>query len=458
MLCIAGMVAACGKSPPAAGVPRAAPPSASATPVASGSLALVSLEIRDEWRGLGIDVPDTATWRVTREGDGYRMRGTAGISYKHEVTTRVDAPVPVARVEALATALRAPLLESVDLAAVNIDAGRMQAWLDGKEAELLPRATTDDFRQRIRAWRDGFRNPAVLRAAVSRGFPGFAIDDQPFVTVSATFADGRRVSYRSTSGMQWLLPWENADKLPTFDTALPVAVGNLLPEGSPNRSRFMDMAKPPGGDSYIASGVREELGALRAEAEAPEAVADLRTAFRLDNLIAFANPPDAFLRADLRAKDTTGKFALGVRIPLHSGRIDPADMAEVGRRWATMTASDALQRAAGKSEVRVFRAFYTPTERPGASDGDEIADRALFVEQMHAMGKLKNVQPDSPLLAHAFVVMEGHKRAWMILADGRSVLWQAFTAPGGRARSCAVLPSESQAISPPTAWCVGDGA
>lgn len=219
---------------------------------------LVRLSIDEEWNGLSLDAPRKAHWEVVPEAAGYRLRGKATATFDDKVVASVARTVSATQVSTLTSALRAPAVPTADPAVLGVDEAAAQARLDKLAADLTRRATTDDLRKRILAWRAELRTPKGYREAVTRAVGGMAVDDYPRITIKAVFADGREVGIHSASSDIWMLPWSTEAGVNTFDPALPRALGALLPDASPNRERLLQPVQPD------TSGFRVRMGTLRA--------------------------------------------------------------------------------------------------------------------------------------------------------------------------------------------------
>lgn len=375
-----------------------------------------------------------AHWEITPRGQGYWLQGKATDEFGRKTTAELNQAVPTPAVDAVIAALRAPARPLVEPADVYVDEARAQAVLDGMAAELSRRATTDDLRKRIQAWRDDLRQPAVFRKALTGVIGGGGIPDfDPTITVTARFKDGSHVSFETRTAYNPMLPWEINGTTPSYDPALTRALATVLPAQSPNKPYTDDgLVKHPEGEGAVKQAVSESYDTLDAETWAPRATAALRSRLDVVQLRSRSRNGDPMLEATIRLPGMPANLVMIGRVTLDTlrdGQYPPGVLDEMQRQLRVVAKASALAARArrdptGEYHVRFDRLSFP---RPTDSDAEEARRRQLFIDQMHASGKLKDLTAVSPAVAGAVMVTDADSIVFAALADGRTVLWQDRT-------------------------------
>lgn len=128
------------------------------------------------------------------------------------------------------------------------------------EADAMERATDafmmGDCHKRLR------RSDILI--AMRRYYEGNWTDDYPSFAVTVTFRDGRKVTATSRAKANVPLPWI-VDGITTWNQAIPIAVGKLMPVQSLSRDRLAYAVKPDrlAWGSFDDEGVQRRIQRLK---------------------------------------------------------------------------------------------------------------------------------------------------------------------------------------------------
>jgi hypothetical protein len=393
------------------------------------------VDIRSEWSGFSPTSPITAEVTLDRAADGdYRLSSTMKKGQDPEV--RSAGVVSRESVQALVDALSAPAQRGIALADLGVSITKVQEAVDETlVSHGLPGVPEASLR--VKRYRQSLRNPQVLARTVARGFEGFHTDDYPYVSIRVQLDDGRVLSASSRSQHYLMLPWNRRPAGRSFAPGLPLAIGRLLPAEAVNRERLQSPIDDWSLGYLIRSGVYDDLDRLVAEALAGEAMHTVRDAFEVSDVRIF--PPgsaNAFLDATLALPTGASQVRARVRLPISSGRL--SDESELGRIYRNLLAAKAVpfwsERLGGIPGVRFE--VYGMDQWPS----DALPDQ--FLADMRSRQLLLELGAPGALTDMILVSSEDWSEQWVVLRDGRVVLWRRGPEEGRPARMIAkILPA-----------------
>ncbi|HWG18935.1 MAG TPA: WG repeat-containing protein [Terracidiphilus sp.] len=222
------------------------------------------ITIRSMWGGLGPHQDSTVF--IQRDQAGY---------------IRAGKPIDPRFVDALVSALQAPLIPKPDLANLGIT----QSWLN-KEAGLQEtrsygqaNATTPGQKA---LFEKSFTDIRLISRLVPELFQNWHTDDNPGARVEIVFDNGEKLTAYSSSQFAYMLPWcVGPDKKASYNVAISRAVSALLPDKTVNKDRLAedDLAKEL--NEAVVSSIETEYNLRGAEDMAGQALAQLRQKYHV---------------------------------------------------------------------------------------------------------------------------------------------------------------------------------
>ena len=421
------------------GVSCAQPP-----PTVSGASA-DEVSIRSAWAGLSPDSPLITELMFKRSEAGYTMTGMNSRAGKLSAIAPVQ--VPVADVEALVTAANAS--PSAEFA--TVDLGRpgedIQARIEEETDSGDDFADAPAIADKLRPYRDSLRRPEVLAATLTDGFRSFHTDDYPRVQIEITLTDGSKLAVSSRSQQYLMLPWSRKGGPSNYSTAISQALWQLLPEGATNRKRLHGPISDFELDELVSAALFDPLNQLKAEATAGEALRVLDANFAVESAKAqkrFSGMDlGPVLFASLRLPDGPENLSMQVRLPLEGDALEEP-VADIERLRSALSLAQAAPALAARMRDQPGEDFRMHDRFGYTWLNERTADQ--FIAQMKQLGKLEELGDGPGLMRGAVMVEEGNAPAhWIVLADGRAVLWKKYTnapATAGTARCASILTGE----------------
>lgn len=410
---------------------------------AESTPSVTRITIQSYWAGYSPVTPVKTDLVIERHGGGYRLSGTINrhkFAKPEPVEVVPPKVVPVVRIAALVSALRAPAQSVVDLKAIGLSPLEVQQAIDTAWQMTGLANLHAPIRAKADALRESLRQSDTLAATITRGFAAWHTDDAPYVAVKVEMSDGTILSSCSTSQQAFMLPWKDAAGEASFNTAIPVAIQALLPRGSTNRERLrspdVDL------DELLPEGLAEQAGLLRTEDEAGPALRELEARFKVSNVAPLpAYEGEApLLAADLQLNDTPANLVLSTRLPLGGGALI-SGKADIDRIASALTLAQSNPALLARMKASPTHQF-TMSDRFGWEWLNARTSRQ-FVDQMQAMGKLPELKSHPQSMQGAVMVLEGKDPIyWIVLPDHRAVLWKQYTKHVGGPDSmrCASVP------------------
>jgi hypothetical protein len=191
--------------------------------LASGQDRVRQVTIRSRWGGLGPH--SDATIVITRAQNGYK---------------REDQFIEPKLVDALVSAVRAPLIPKPDLAQLGITS----SWLIAHAASQQPHSNNDpgELTSGQRAlFQRSFTDMNLIARVLPELFENEHTDDYPGARIEIVFEDNNKLVAYSNSQFAYMLPWSiGAGKNVTYNPSISRALAALLPPKTVNKDRLAD--------------------------------------------------------------------------------------------------------------------------------------------------------------------------------------------------------------------------
>jgi hypothetical protein len=351
-------------------------------------------------------------------------------------------PVAAADVRRLVAAMEAPALPVPDARLIGYTDAEIKAAIDA----VVPVGSFDkapgDVRAKLAAIRTSLHDQRGLSEALREGFASMHPDDFPHSRVEIRLTNGRRLTAHAGSQHALLLPWTNQDNIATYAPELPRAVAALLPKDAPNRDR-LQRTRGLDLEMMLNEALGEQLVALDAEAFAAPALARLRKQFLVDRVVRSHNAAEKRddLHVLLHRRGEPANFGVNGLLTAHDGMLDASSDAALARFPLLLDRALAAPGMAERIAAKPASRFMVFDESAMAEHVMDARTARQFVEQMHAIGKLRKLDADSPQLKDALLVVEDGLTFWVVLPDRRAILWKKFDPSSkDRGRRCAGIP------------------
>ena len=242
-LLILALLAACSAPAPPAATETPGPTS---RPAMTRAPEVTSIEIADEWGGLG-QRTDVSVLLVP-EGADFRREGMVRTYTDSELLE--SALVPRAAVMALVDAAVAPRVSREALIATLVAPAALADSAESAHAAIAEAEPCGPAAKALFLGR--YTDPDAARAALVTYFDSRHTDDYPHVEVEITYADDQ-VVLASDSQSAWLVPWTTPEG-ESWNPALARALADVLPPQSPNRAALSAPAA-----HVVAHAVRDSI-------------------------------------------------------------------------------------------------------------------------------------------------------------------------------------------------------
>ena len=390
---------------------------------------------------------------LRREGADYVREVLA-----HTEKTSLDsAPthVPAAQVGALVDALRAPVPAIPDLGGYGGEE-KLQTAVD---AVFVPmRWPHPDAQAAALQYREWLRKPDELGRVLRKVRGNFANHLHRQVRVELVFEDGSTLAAESDEMGLRMVPWRHPSGLLDHSMRFADAVSVLMPVGASLKAQLEEPVTDDARAGLMRHALREANDYFDAYNQAPVATQRLRRHFTLLR-IEFTDRPEpgdfaafqSFLknghwppspprvRLQLTDSAATRNVVLFAELLLANGDLaDPTLIESMQDRLARVIADARLSKLGAK--------FRITTALAGELEA-EILEQ--FARQMEKAGWVE-FQHNPALLRDAVPVNVGSEY-WMLLRDGRSVLWKRHAMgrlPQAGEWWCAGTPSKLQRERP----------
>jgi hypothetical protein len=401
--------------------------------------AVSRVEIESSWAGLNPRSPLQDHIVIERQGDTYRLSGSHRERHwadhqpeEQALASEVIAPALIAQLRDALSEPSQPMVDLHDLAPASTG---IQSKIDQDLKEAGLNRAAPPLSRRIAQWRQDLRKPEALNKVLTRGFAGSHTDDYPSVRVTLTLADGSTLTASSGSQHHLLLPWKDRGGNPTYAPAIARAVHALLPDQAVNRARLEGDASDDELDEVLSYGLEDSISRFQVEKEAPDALHMLEARFVIER-ISLNHWNGSHVDAGLRLFDSPANLTIGARMALAGTRLKNVGDAERARQLLQLAQSSptllARMRSGDHADFSIRYGY------PMAWPQRRVVTQ--FVEQMHEMKALADLNATSSLVSDAVLVEEGMGPLyWVVLPDGRTILWKKFasTSNGPNTRPCA---------------------
>lgn len=385
-----------------------------------------SIAIDIEWNGIP---PEHSAYReIIQNNDG--------------VFTRADgSPVPRTGVDALLTAARrAPRTR-----AIAADFGLSKEWLSANTGSAFKEFLHSDdghgegfYTQPQRAlFMQSFSNPALVGVALTKYYnQPLWLDDDVQIDVSIDLQNGRAVKLQTVQQRPLMLPWavsRQGLKYKTFDPRISEAFQALVPE------RVLESVLR--GDRLRRGTFISELPAIVGAEIASQW--DRLPKYNLDAAVApleqkyhvqishdgseMTSPTALAWNADLSWADFPTQVNATVTLPIVNNTIENQAAIPAARRFAYVVSALPWIREVLKRPQTTLTVLI----ENGKGTGISPSERATMLGDLRRIGRGEVANSIAPRLDGAFVVMFKESRVfsqWVILPDGRSVLWNYYDA------------------------------
>lgn len=387
--------------------------------------AVRQVEIQSSWGGLG--TPQNATVVILR---------------KDQTFLSGDKKVAPALVQALVTALAAPLV--AEPTAENL--GVTPAWLQANVGALHPRARTRATKTTAgqqRFFTESFTNPNLVAKVLPGLFRYAKFDDLPSVSVDVVFEDGSRLQAESHSWYVFMLPWKvDGQSGETYNADVSLAVSALLPPKTVNKERLAGQAFLPELVDAVIGSIETEWNLLGSEERTGDALNKLRTVYQVTaaEITPYHHPE--YGTATHKGEPEEMNLHVTARRPALPAGVTDA----VVLRYAngTVEGVDRFLESAAKYEDRALSVPWLGDyirEHPWMSvrisyvHDRSFGDKAMrsFTADMKALGredlmeKVRAQQADISLLLVGNTYSESY---WLVFPDRHMMLWR-YGGPSG---------------------------
>lgn len=417
---------------------------------ASDAPTVVRVDIDSAWAGLNPSSPLQDHIVIERQGDAYRLTGShSERQWADGQTAKQDlepASIAPARVAQLRDALLAAPQRMVDQRDLTPAIAHVQSRIDGVLAEAGLNHTQAPLAGRIAQWRESLRTPDVLNATLTRGFSASHTDDYPSVKVTVTLSDTSTLTAQSGSQQYLMLPWKDGTGALTYSPAIARALHALLPRQAVNRERLEEGLDVHRLDEILSRGLATHTHRFKVEQRVPDVLSALDAAFVVTD-VSLVDWNGTNVDAELRLPDSPPNLVVRARLALQGNQLkDNGDIGHIQRILRLAQSSPVLQaRMRAVPQVTYAIRYGYPGTWPAA----KLA--AQFVSQLHHMQALPTLSATSPQVRDAALVEEGTEPAyWVVLADGRTVLWKEYVSGRNEsnARPCPGIPSYDEDVEP----------
>lgn len=425
---------------------------------APATLGASRVAIESTWGGLSPDAPLRTHIVLERDGSAYRLTGGRSQGRGASRNEQAFSPqeIPAENVERLLDAMRAPAQAQIELDTLQPTIRSAQGRIDWMLREASLPSSPPPLAGKIRAWRDGLRNPQVLTKVLTKGFGATHTDDYPIIQVEVTLSNGSTLSARSGSQQFLMLPWINAQGSPTYSPALPRALDALLPVESTNKERLEAGLDESQLDELLSFGLHSEKDRFDVEAQAPEALRLLDARFKVLE-VSLVTWEGRHISADLQLAGGPPNLVLATRLALNGPSLaHPGDIDRIAQQLALAQSSPAM---AARMQATPRSDFIIQDQFGWTWLNEKTATQ--FVQQMQAMKKLPELATNPSLMRGAVMIMEGRLPVyWIVLSDRRAVRWKKYSPQSGPPGSvpCEATPIASDEPSQDTTLdaCIGE--
>ena len=438
--------------------------------------------IESAWAGLGMVTSSSDHFVIVKDGDIYKLSGS------HDEIHMVIEPLRAKSSDSntgvenspsgkMPTKLFDQQIVSPDLvmhlrdamldkAQPTVDLNDLKPAVNDAPAQIgdilkqdgLDRAAPP-VAEKITKWRQGFNKPPVLAQALTRGFSSAThTDDFSELKITMTFSDGSTLSVSSHSQHYLMLPWKAADGGFTYSSAIAHAVSALLPDGAINRDRLQGVISADDLREALYAGLAPDVERFQVISDAPKALEVLEKNFVVSR-IAINSWNGSNVDADIRLPESPPNLTADVRMPLAGEALKTErDISNVSGYLRSVQSSPALlARIHGDAKVNFRINYGYPNSWPNRKAVKQ------FVQQMHDMKLLRDLNADSLLIKNAVLLEEGRQPIfWVVLLDGRAIKWKEFVleSNGPNTKPCKGLPSvdmdDLEEGSELTDQCIGE--
>ena len=395
------------------------------TALTAADPAIVRVEIRSSWGGLGM--PQKTELVIENDKGDY-----------HLGSTRIDSAV----VESLQSSIQ----EAVQTKPSLDNLGMTEDWLKAAEDKLEKDAEHDDSDSMLYQLGQGspdqkaiFRRSYTDRKFVARVLPKLFCcrhtDDNPNVTVTIVYTDGSRTSLCLYSQSQFMLPWKiGTSNVETFNKNISVAIAAMMPEMATNRERVsgsrMDLAL----GWAVMDALAEEWKLSNARTRAGEALNKIGNVYRI--LSADVNPYHD-VAFGVYAEDQPDKGEQNLHLDLGRSDFPPGFVVTailLYKDRKVFGVDQFLQEVPRYEDLALSVPWLAKirTKCPTCATGllwvhdESLSDKALknFAADMHAIKKDALANEVRKVQSQVAVLNIGYGGWWLVLPDRRMVLWR----------------------------------
>lgn len=399
---------------------------------------------------------------ITREGAGFRL---SGLSWDRQRAKAYSTSVKPRTVQKLVAALKDPPYPAFTFSELGPRAQGALRVLQASVNSDLAGNTNADYSPRQKVLlRSIAGDPKQIEAAISRSRVVTHSDDYPSLSVTVMFDDADSIEATSHSQHLYMLPWEIKGRGITWSTAIAEALRDLLPRTFQARERLTyDEGSLP---EMLDSGMSKQLDEAGAEDAAAQAIAALRSAFVVKTAAIYGSlgstdfgrgaPHD--LVAALSMPDSPSNLVMMFRVTVVHGLTRNLGT-EIIRAKALFKRVESIPFLVAQMRIHpeeTFTVNYWYGTSLHSSDlvisGDETDTFARYMHDVKEIALTKRQLDDAGM-----VHQEGKNSSqWVVLPDGRTVLWRTF-APGDSAanlKSCGIQRNEDDLMAD-AYHCVG---
>jgi hypothetical protein len=399
---------------------------------------------------------------ITRDGDEYRL---AGLSWDRQHAETYSGQMRAQYVERLVSALRAPLEPSFTFAGLGPEGSSALRKLQKSIRDDIAGKSRSDYSPSQKAVLARVESdPEQIEAVISRSRVVTHTDDFPSLSITVMFDRADAIEATSHSQHLYMLPWEIKERGKSWNVAIAEALHDLLPQRFQARERLTYDERSL--SEMFDSGMSKQLDEAGAKDAAGDVMVALRSTFVVKTAAMYGSlgstdfgphaPHD--LVAALAMPDSPPNLVMMFRVTMAPGSASNLDT-EIVRAKALFNRVESVPFLVAQMRIHPEEAFtinYWYGTSLHSSDlvisGDETNAFAGYMRDVKGIALTKQQLDDAGM-----VHQDGkHASQWVVLPDGRTILWRKF-APGNsdaNLKSCGIQRNDDDLMAD-TYHCVG---
>jgi len=364
-----------------------------------------NVHITYNWRGLG--QPRDEVYAVVRDGKEFKAsvvvtNGSFGPSGSSATTERSTYTIPVAAIEALIEALRAPSMTKAEGVAALTEPSWLRVNAAAAYQSIVEHPCSDKARELFVA---RFEDSAAVRKVLDNYFIGMWTDDYPHAEIEGRLKEIG--AFKRTTGSQkaFMVPWRSGVH-DDWNPALGRSVAALLPETSDGKERLAGKQLLSELAYDVRRGIKDQWENMELRCTYRDLISKLEPHYKILSIYGTSNNFAGYVESS----DMPANLAINIVLATDTPAIQQEEV-DTLLNLGSIYASQVRAFVVAHPETR-FTIWYS--QRHSLDEGDL---------KFHERPELARLRP----IARQCVMLYEHDymygRRWVVTPNGEVILW-----------------------------------